>query len=315
MAKKFDVKSFGKVAVLMGGWSAEREISLMSGKEVFESLKRSGVDAHAIDVSRESLAQLSQQNFDRAFNILHGRHGEDGAMQGFLETINLPYTGSGIAASAIAMDKVRTKQIWQCVGLPTLPYTLINENADYEEVIKKFGLPLCVKPVHEGSSNGVTCVKTIDALPAAYEEAKKFHDDVMVESWITGREFTVGILDDIALPVVEIKPSAGFYDLHAKYFSDDTQYPCPCDLPDEAKVEVKTLALQSFKAIGCYAWARIDFLQDQNGKFWLTEINTVPGMTTHSLVPKAAKCLGIDFDELNLRILSKASKFGRDDEK
>ncbi len=315
MASKFDVKSFGKVAVLMGGWSAEREISLMSGKVVFESLKRSGVDVYSVDVSRESLAQLSQQKFDRAYIILHGRYGEDGVIQGFFETIELPYTGSGVAASAIAMDKVKTKQIWQSLGLPTLPCALITKDSNHQEIVKKFGLPLCVKPVHEGSSKGVSCVNTIEELPKAYEEAKSFHDDVMVESWVVGREFTVGILDDLALPVVEIKPPVGFYDLHAKYFSDDTQYPCPCDLPEDDQTHLKDLALKSFHAIGCYGWARVDFLQDEKGKFWLTEINTIPGMTTHSLVPKAAKCLGIDFDELNLRILSKASKAGRDDEK
>ncbi len=314
MASKFDVRKFGKVAVLMGGWSAERDVSLMSGKEVFESLKKSGVDVHAVDVTRESLAQLFQQNFDRAFIVLHGRYGEDGGINGFLEAIELPYTGSSIAASALAMDKVRTKQIWQCVGLPTLPFALMNDSSNYKKIVEKFGLPLCVKPVHEGSSNGVTCVKTIEELPVAYEEAKKFHDDVMVESWLVGREFTVGILDNIGLSVVEIKPPAGFYDYHAKYFSDDTQYLCPCDLPEDDRTYLKELALKSFEAIGCYGWARVDFLQDEKGKFWLTEINTVPGMTTHSLVPKAAKCLGIDFDELNLRILSKASKYGRDDE-
>lgn len=315
MATKFDVKLFGKVAVLMGGRSAEREISLMSGKEVFESLKRSGVDAHAVDVNDESLKRLSQQNFDRAFNILHGRYGEDGAIQGFLETIHLPYTGSGIAASSLAMDKVRTKQIWQAVELPTLPFAIINKDSNHQEIIKNFGLPLCVKPVHEGSSNGVSRVNTIEELPAAFAAAKKFNDDVMVEPWIVGREFTVGLLDNIALPVIEIKPAAGFYDYHAKYFSNDTQYLCPCDLPKADEAYLKDVALKAFHVIGCYGWARIDFLQDKAGKFYLTEANTIPGMTTHSLVPKAARCFGIDFDELNLRILSKASRFGRDDEK
>ncbi len=309
---KCEVKKFGKVAVLLGGLTAEREVSLMSGQCVFDALIHAGVNAHRLDVGHDVIQQLIAGKFDRAFNILHGRYGEDGVIQGVLETLNIPYTGSGVAASALGMDKIRTKQVWQSLALPTLPYQVINEDTAHEELVKKFGLPLCVKPVHEGSSNGVSCVRTILELPKAYSDARQFNDEVMVEPWIIGREFTVGILGEEAMPVIEIIVPSGFYDYQAKYFSNDTRYQCPCDLPSVDQDYLKKLAINAFHAIGCSGWGRVDFLRDSQGKFWLTELNTVPGMTTHSLVPKAANKMGISFDELVLLILSKTIKDGDD---
>jgi D-alanine-D-alanine ligase len=295
-------QKFGKVAVLMGGTSCEREISLMSGQNVLEALLRRGIDAYAIDVGENIIEQLQAQKPDRAFIVLHGKNGEDGVIQGILEKLNIPYPGSGVTASALTMDKYRTKLVCQGQGLPVLPSILLNET---NLSITQFDLPICVKPTDSGSSYGVTKITDISQLPKAYELAKQYGSEVMVEPWIEGREFDVGILGNEALPVVEIiAPKDTFYDYQAKYFSDQTGYKCPCDLAEEEQQRIQNIALQAFHATSCCDWARVEFIQDKNGKFWLLEINTITGLTTHSVVPMAAKHIGIDFDELIVKVLA-----------
>ena len=296
-------QSFGRVAVLMGGWAAEREVSLVSGKAVLAGLRRGGVDAHGIDVGRDILQVLADGSFDRVFNVLHGRGGEDGVIQGALEILGLPYTGSGVMGSAIGMDKYRSKQLFQAVGLPTPGFTLIQDEAGFERACA-LGFPLMVKPALEGSSIGLARADDPGQLRAAVREAARFDSPVMAEQWITGSEFTAAVLGDRALPLIRLETDHPFYDYDAKYLADDTRYLIPCGLSSEAEAEVQRLALRAFDAVGASGWGRVDVLMDESGEPYLIEINTVPGMTGHSLVPMAAKAVGIEFDELVWQILA-----------
>lgn len=295
---------FGRVAVLMGGWSAEREVSLKSGAAVLAALQARGVDAHAIDVGADVLARLEAGRFDRAFIILHGRGGEDGVIQGALEILGLPYTGSGVLASALGMDKWRSKLLWQSLGLPVPDWAVLDGSSDFAAVERQLGLPLFVKPAREGSSVGISKVTRSGELAAAYTKAAEHDPLVLAERYLGGGEYTVAILNGEVLPVVKIVPQAEFYDYEAKYLSDDTQYLCPSDLTTERERELQQLALQAFDAVGCRGWGRIDILLDETGKACLLEANTLPGMTDHSLVPMAARAQGIEFDELVWRILA-----------
>lgn len=294
---------FGKVAVLMGGLSAEREISLRSGAAVLTALRRLEINAHGVDVGHDIVSVLLEGKFDCAFIALHGRRGEDGVIQGVLETLNIPYTGSGVLGSALSMDKVRSKQVWQAAGLRTPAFAMLNEDSDWSAVVNELGLPLAVKPVHEGSSLGTTRVEHQEHLEPAWRDAMEFDAAVMVEPWVIGEEYTIGILDDEALPVIRLETSREFYDYEAKYNADDTRYHCPSGLPIAAEQQFQALAVNAFTALGASGWGRIDFMLDKNGDPWLLENNTVPGLTDHSLVPMAAKAAGIGFDELVLRIL------------
>ncbi len=300
------MSKFGKVAVLFGGRSAEREVSLKSGAAVLAALKKSGVDAHAFDPAQRDLADLKKERFDRVFAILHGRYGEDGTVQGALELMGIPYTGSGVMASAIGMDKWRTKLIWQGAGLPIPEYEALTAPTDWNAVADHLDLPLFVTPATEGSSVGVTKVKTVEELPAAYAEAAKHDKVVIAESFMSGGEYTATILNGRALPVIKIEPANEFYDYEAKYLRDDTRYLCPCGLSAEQEAEMQRLALQAFELVGCQGWGRVDFLRSEDGKPYLLEINTAPGMTDHSLVPMAARQAGISFERLVLQILEGA---------
>lgn len=298
------MRNFGKVAVLFGGKSGEREVSLKSGAAVLAALQRQGVDAHAFDPAERPLHDL--EGFDRAMISLHGRFGEDGAMQGALELLGIPYTGSGVMASAIGMDKWRTKMIWSAAGVSTPAFELVTADSDFDAIEKRLGLPLFVKPANEGSSIGISKVKTAGGLKAAYELAAKSDPLVIAEQFVGGGEYTVGILGDRALPIVRIVPKNEFYDYEAKYLRDDTEYRCPCGLSPEKEAQIQQEALQAFSAIGCRGWGRVDFLMDESGKHYFLEVNTSPGMTDHSLVPMAAKAAGISFDELVIRVLELA---------
>jgi D-alanine-D-alanine ligase len=298
------MRNFGKVAVLFGGKSAEREVSLKSGNAVLAALKRGGVDAHAFDPAERPLHDL--EGFDRVFIALHGRGGEDGTVQGYLELLGIPYTGSGVTASALGMDKWRTKLIWQATGVSTPAFELIDADSDFDAVEARLGLPLFVKPANEGSSIGISKVKTQGGLKAAYEEAAKYDTLVIAEKFVGGGEYTVGILGDQVLPAILIVPGNEFYDYEAKYLRDDTQYLCPCGLPKEVEGRIRAEALQAFRVLGGRGWGRIDFLMDEDGKHYFLEANTSPGMTDHSLVPMGARAAGIEFDELVLRILELA---------
>jgi len=298
------MKNFGKVAVLFGGKSGEREVSLKSGSAVLAALQRQGVDAHAFDPATRPLHDL--EGFDRAMISLHGRFGEDGAMQGALELLGIPYTGSGVMASAIGMDKWRTKMIWSAAGVSTPAFELVKADSDFAAIEKRLGLPLFVKPANEGSSIGISKVKQAGGLQAAYELAAKSDPLVIAEQFVGGGEYTVGILGDKALPIVRIVPKNEFYDFEAKYLRDDTEYLCPCGLSAEKEAQIQQEALQAFNAIGCRGWGRVDFLMDAAGRHYFLEVNTSPGMTDHSLVPMAAKADGISFDELVIRILELA---------
>lgn len=298
------MRNFGKVAVLFGGKSGEREVSLKSGAAVLAALQRQGVDAHAFDPAERPLHDL--EGFDRAMISLHGRFGEDGAMQGALELLGIPYTGSGVMASAIGMDKWRTKMIWSAAGVSTPAFELVTADSDFAAIEKRLGLPLFVKPANEGSSIGISKVKTAGGLKAAYELAAKSDLLVIAEQFVGGGEYTVGILGDTALPIVRIVPKNEFYDYEAKYLRDDTEYRCPCGLGPEKEAQIQQEALQAFNAIGCRGWGRVDFLMDESGKHYFLEVNTSPGMTDHSLVPMAAKAAGISFDELVIRVLELA---------
>ncbi|MDD2833894.1 MAG: D-alanine--D-alanine ligase [Methylotenera sp.] len=293
-----------KVAVLLGGKSGEREVSLNSGKAVMAALLRQGVDAYPFDPSEQPLHDL--EAFDVAMISLHGRFGEDGAMQGALELLGIPYTGSGVMASAIGMDKWRTKMIWSAAGISTPAFALVNADSDFDAIEKKLGLPLFVKPANEGSSIGISKVKMAGGLKAAYALAAKSDPIVIAEQYIGGGEYTVGILGAEALPIVRIVPKNEFYDYEAKYLRDDTEYRCPCGLSREQEVQIQQEALQAFRAVGCSGWGRVDFLMDESGRHYFLELNTSPGMTDHSLVPMAAKAAGISFDALVLRILELA---------
>jgi D-alanine-D-alanine ligase len=297
---------FGKVAVLLGGRSAEREISLMSGNAVLAALKRQGVDAHAFDPAERPLEDLKRDGFARAHIALHGRFGEDGTVQGALDLMGIPYTGSGVMASAIAMDKWRTKLIWQAVGVPTPRYALLDAKSDFAAIAKDLGLPLIVKPACEGSTIGLSKVTAAKDLCAAYERAVEHDPLVLCEEFIAGQELTASILGDTALPLIRIQPAVDLYDYQAKYFSDDTKYFCPSGLPAEQERMIQQQALKAYRIIGCRGWGRVDVMLTQDGRPYFLEVNTSPGMTGHSLVPMAAKQHGIAFDELCVRILETA---------
>jgi len=299
-----NASKFGKVAVLLGGKSAEREVSLDSGKAVLEALLRSGVNAEGFDPQERSVTELV--GYDRAFIVLHGRGGEDGQIQGALEWMNVPYTGTGVQGSAIGMDKVKTKQIWQGSDLPTAPYRIISKDSDLNEVIESLGLPLIIKPVHEGSSVGMSKVEKAEDLTVAIEKATIHDAVVMAEKWITGREYTISFLNGLPLPVIRLQPPAdvAFYDYEAKYNRNDVEYGIPCGLSESEEKNLQELCLRAFQAVGASGWGRIDAMLDEQGNFWLLEVNTVPGMTSHSLVPKAAKAVGYSFDELCVAILA-----------
>ena len=297
---------FGKVAVLMGGWAAEREVSLNSGKAVLQGLLDKGIDAHGIDVDRHILDVLRDEKFDRVFNILHGRGGEDGVLQGALEVLGIPYTGCGVMASAISMDKLMTKRIWTGSGLPTPAFEILSSDSNFDDVIQRLGLPVIVKPALEGSSIGMTKVNEASQLEPAFMLAEKYGAMVFAEQWVTGKEFTVSILGDVVLPPIRLETHADFYDYDAKYQSNDTQYYCPCGLDNKAEEVLKALSKTAFEMIGGEGWGRVDVMQDTMGTFWLIEVNTVPGMTDHSLVPMAAKAQGLSFSDLTLEVLKTA---------
>lgn len=303
-SKVKDASQFGKVAVICGGSSNERSVSLDSGAAVLQALQNQGVDATHFDPKEQDITELRQ--YDRVFNVLHGRGGEDGLLQGVLQWFNIPQTGSGILASALGMDKVRTKQLWQGCGLSTAPFSLLTADTDWQQVVNMLGLPLIIKPVHEGSSIGMTKVNNLDELPTAYATAVQCGDVVMAERWITGREFTIVIIDDEAYPVIRLEPAdiTNFYDFEAKYNRNDTSYYIPCGLSAADEKHLQALSLAAFRAVDAKGWGRIDAMQDEAGNFWLLEINTVPGMTSHSLVPMAAKARGMDFDSLCWHILA-----------
>jgi D-alanine-D-alanine ligase len=297
---------FGKVAVLLGGRSAEREISLRSGNMVLGALTRKNVNAHAFDPQEQGLEQLIAQHFDRVFIALHGRFGEDGTVQGALEYLGLPYTGSGVMASAIAMDKWRTKLLWQAAGVPTPPYEVLNKDTDFPSVAERLGIPLMVKPAREGSSIGMSKVTSIEKIEAAYDVAAQYDDVIIAERFIEGVEVTAAILNGEPLPLIRLETPRTFYDYQAKYFSDDTRYICPSGLPVEQERCIQEHALRAFKLVGCSGWGRVDVMVDRTGEPYLLEVNTIPGMTDHSLVPMAARARGIEFDDLCVRILEAA---------
>jgi D-alanine-D-alanine ligase len=304
-----DASDFGKVAVLMGGWSAEREISLLSGNAVLDALKEKGIDADGVDVDRNIASVLQEGDYTRALIMLHGRGGEDGAMQGLLEVMNLPYTGSGILGSALAMDKLRCKQVWAAEGFPTPEYMLLESKHDCNRALEQLGLPLIIKPVLEGSSIGMSKVETEEQMQPAFETARDCNGAIIAEKWITGTEYTAAILNHGVLPMIKLETDRKFYDYVAKYESDDTRYICPCGLDEPKELQLGSIMLNAFDAIDASGWGRVDFMLDTNEQPWLIEANTVPGMTSHSLVPMAAKQAGIKFNDLVIEILR--SSYGR----
>ena len=296
---------FGRVAVLLGGASAEREISLLSGNGVLDALRGRGIDAHAFDPAERDLGELRREGFARCFIALHGRGGEDGTLQGALEVLGLPYTGSGVLGSAIGMDKWRTKMIWLSAAIPTPRYRILSPGDDWNAVAADLGLPLIVKPAREGSTLGLTRVTQVAQLPAAYElAANKYRDLALAEEFIAGAEYTASILGDVALPLIRIEAPGGNYDYQNKYFTDDTRYLCPCGLPADREEQFKALSLQAFRLAGCSGWGRIDLMLRPDGSPSLLEVNTSPGMTGHSLVPMAARAAGISYADLCVRILA-----------
>jgi D-alanine-D-alanine ligase len=298
---------FGKVAVLMGGKSAEREISLMSGNGVLKALRSKGVDAHPFDPAQRDLFELKREGFARCFIALHGRGGEDGTIQGALEFLGLPYTGSGVMGSAIGMDKWRTKMVWIANGIPTPRFRILGEEENWQAVTRELGLPLIVKPANEGSTLGLTKVTRVKQLPDAYELAtRKYNDLALAEQFIDGPEYTASVLGEEALPLIRIEAPKGNYDYQNKYFTDDTKYHCPSGLPAKKEQELQALALRAFRAVGCRGWGRIDLMLDAKKKPWLLEVNTSPGMTGHSLVPMAARAVGISYEDLCVKILEMA---------
>ena len=302
-------KQFGKVAVLNGGFSSEREVSLDSGAAVLAALQSRGIDAHRFDPKEQNILQLKAQGFQVAFNVLHGTYGEDGTVQALLDSIGIPYTGCGMAASALGMDKYRCKLIWQALGLPVPDFAVLHDDTDFAAVEAELGLPMFVKPAAEGSSVGVVKVKQPGELPKVYRELRErhLHGEIIAERFIDGGEYTCAVLGQQALPSIRIIPATEFYDYDAKYFRDDTVYQCPSDLDAVGEAEIRRLAKAGFEAIGGRGWGRVDFLRSQSGKLYLLEINTVPGMTSHSLVPKAAAQTGLDFAELCVEVLSHAT--------
>jgi D-alanine-D-alanine ligase len=306
-----DAKAFGKVGVLFGGRSAERDVSIMSGTGVLQALQRKGIDAHGFDPAERSIAELASEKFDRVFIALHGRYGEDGSLQGVLEQLGIPYTGSGVMASSVAMDKITTKKIWLHQGLPTPRYAVLMGDTDLGQVAADLGLPLIVKPPHEGSTIGITKVTKAGELKAAYELAAGFDEEVLAEEFVQGRELTVTILGRgkaaRALPIVEIVAPEGNYDYQNKYFTDDTKYYCPAQLDDKTTAEIQRIAVEAFNALGCEGWARVDvLLRASDNKPFLIEANTSPGMTGHSLVPMAGRAIGLDYADLCVEILKSA---------
>lgn len=299
------MSGFGKVAVLFGGTSAEREVSLNSGSRVLAALQGQGIDAHPFDPAEQPLDAL--KGYDRAFVALHGRHGEDGTIQGALELMHIPYTGSGVMASALGMDKFRTKLLWRAAGLPIPDYALLAADSDFDEVEEELGLPIFVKPAHEGSSIGISKVKERGTLRAAYAEAAKYDSLVIAERGVMGGEYTVGILGDQALPIIKIEPASEWYDYEAKYNRDDTRYLCPCGLPEAKELEIRKGALEAFRILGGRGWGRVDFLMDEDGNHYFLEVNTAPGMTDHSLVPMAARVNGMEYPALVRRVLEMLS--------
>jgi D-alanine-D-alanine ligase len=306
-----NVAALGKVGVLLGGKSGERDISLMSGKGVLDALRSKGVNAHAFDPGQQAITELAAQKFDRVFIALHGRYGEDGTMQGLLEQMNLPYTGSGVLASALAIDKQATKRLWSSFNLATPQFAMLNANSDWQKIVQELGLPIIVKPAREGSSLGLSKVTKLEDLPAAYALAAKLDRDVMAEQCIIGEELTCPIVGDgesaRALPVIRIVAPDSNYDYHNKYFSDDTKYLCPTGLDLALEEKVQELALSAYRALGCKGWGRADVMIDRaTNQPYLLEMNTAPGMTSHSLVPMAAKAAGVEYADLVLWLLSKA---------
>ncbi|MBS9427461.1 D-alanine--D-alanine ligase [Photorhabdus luminescens] len=302
-----------KVAVLLGGTSAEREVSLLSGHAVLAGLREAGIDAHPVDTKDFPVTQLKEAGFEKVFIALHGRGGEDGTLQGVLEFLQLPYTGSGVMASALSMDKLRTKQLWQGIGLTVSPYVSMNSQqferlTDFQlqEYVADLGLPLIVKPSLEGSSVGMTKVNEISELRGALEAAFRYDVDLLIEKWLYGPEYTVAILGDAALPSIRIQPAAVFYDYDAKYLSEETQYFCPSGLSDEKEQQLVEMALKAYQSVGCSGWGRVDIMMDSDGGFYLLEVNTSPGMTGHSLVPMAARQAGLSFSQLVAKILELA---------
>ncbi|GMU42539.1 MAG: D-alanine--D-alanine ligase [Xanthomonadales bacterium PRO6] len=304
-----DPAAFGRVAVVMGGDSSEREVSLNSGGNVLAALRARGVDATAVDGIPALIAWIREGRCDRVFNILHGRGGEDGVLQGALEALGVAYTGSGVLGSALTMDKVRTKRVWQALAIPTPAFAVLAAGADVAQALQQVGLPAIVKPSREGSSVGVTRVFRAQDVAAAVELAARYDGELLVERLIEGPELTVGVLAGQALPSIRIVPAGEFYDYHSKYISDDTRYLCP-GLAEPVEGSLKALCERAFAAVGCSGWGRIDVMQDAGGGFHLLEVNTTPGMTSHSLVPKAAAQLGIDFEELCWRILETSLRGG-----
>lgn len=295
---------FGKVAVLMGGYSAEADISRASGAVVLAALLSSGIDAHSVEAADDLLGTLGHGEFDRVFVVMHGRGGEDGVIQGFLETLGLPYTGSGVMASSLAMDKRRSKHVWRSAGLPTPQWLDISAGVDADAVVATLGLPLAVKPVREGSSYGISKVTSIAEIEPARDAALPYDNAVMVEQWIVGSEYTAAIIDGEVLPLIKLETSRIFYDYEAKYTDNGTDYICPCGLDQATEGELQELALRAFDALGAKGWGRVDFMLDAEDQPWLIELNTVPGMTDHSLVPMAARAAGGSIEQLVVQILS-----------
>ncbi|MFZ9151932.1 MAG: D-alanine--D-alanine ligase [Burkholderiales bacterium] len=300
------MSDFGKIAVLFGGRSAEREVSLMSGSNVLKALQQAGLDAHAFDPAEREIFELKRDGFNRVFIALHGRYGEDGTVQGALELMGIPYTGSGVMASALAMDKVRTKMVWTTAGIPTPRFEVVDGGSDWAGVAKRLGLPLIIKPAREGSTIGLTKVTAAAQLPGAYALASRHDPFVMAEEFIAGEELTAGFLGDQALPLIRIEAPQGNYDYQNKYFSDETKYHCPCGLPEAEELRIRAMVMKSAQALGCAGWGRADLIRRADGSVQFLEMNTSPGMTGHSLVPMAARQAGLSFDDLVLRILGMA---------
>ena len=301
------MSKLGKVAVLMGGPSAEREISLISGKAVLAALREKGVDAHPFDPAERELFDLKREGFARVFIALHGRFGEDGTVQGALEVLRVPYTGSGVMASALAMDKWRTKLVWDASGVPTPRFAMVGEHTAWDKVVELLGLPLIIKPAREGSTIGLTKVRAPAELAAAYQLAAKFDDLVIAEEFVAGRELTASILGETALPLVRIEAPEGNYDYQNKYFTDEVKYHCPAGVRPEVEDEIRAMALKSFRVLGCRGWGRADVMLRPDGSYSFLEMNTSPGMTGHSLVPMAAKAAGLSYPDLCVRILEDAA--------
>jgi D-alanine-D-alanine ligase len=298
--------NFGKVAVLLGGKSAEREVSLKSGGMVLAALRKKGLDAHPFDPKEKDVEELVKQRFARVFIALHGRFGEDGTVQGVLEWLGIPYTGSGVLASALAMDKVRTKRLWAAEGLPTAPYVVLNQNSNLAAVAKQLGMPLFVKPASEGSSVGMSKVRAAGGLDEAYALAVNYDPVVIAEKFIDGPELTVAIVGERVLPIIRIETPREFYDYEAKYIADDTRYLIPCGVSEKKEKELQALCLKAFRALGCHGWGRVDLMLDKRGRPFLLEVNTAPGMTDHSLVPMAARAVGMSYEDLCVKILELA---------